>query len=277
MTKKVQISFAGCGGMYHYYLGIAKVIQDNFILDNVIFGGVSGGCIPAMLLLLDHCIDTVHYNLNKAIIEESSEFITGSLFRYYKIMRRHVNNFLESDSYKKVCGRLFVSLTNLNGFKNEIVSEWDSLDDFINCIQCSSFIPMTFEPKMWYNHRNTRYIDGGITNNCVIPYPDQPCIYLTPRKWRPYSYKWFWCYSDIKWAEQLYMWGKEDATNNIGEFASLLVAKPNSFLPKEILDKYYEEGLRINECNDEFTNIYDFESKEIEMTLFKLTENEYNL
>ena len=35
--------------------------------------------------------------------------------------------------------------------------------------------------------------------------------------WRSVNYNWIWCYSDDLWAEQLYKWGKEDATANIEE------------------------------------------------------------
>ena len=37
----VQISFAGCGGLYHYELGVAAVIQEHF---DTRYGALLGGC-----------------------------------------------------------------------------------------------------------------------------------------------------------------------------------------------------------------------------------------
>jgi hypothetical protein len=269
MENIVQISFAGCGGMYHYYLGIAKVIQDNFELDNVVFGGVSGGCIPGLLLLLNANIDNVHYDLNHAIIKESASSWTGSLWRYYNIMRKHIHEYLKPNDYNKVQNKLFISLTNLDSRKNEIICSWDSNEDLINCIQCSAFIPMTFEAKLWFNHRNSRYIDGGITNNFVKMFPDKPCIYITPRKWRKYHYSWFWCYSDVYWAEELYKWGKEDATNNIDEFTAYLKIKDDPFLSKELLLSSIKDHENKNDCSEDFYNISDMNASDVEMITYK--------
>jgi hypothetical protein len=128
---------------------------------------------------------------------------------------------------------------------------------------------MTFEAKLWYTHRNTRYIDGGITNNYVNVFPDSPCIYITPRKWRKYHYSWFWCYSDIYWAEELYKWGKEDATNNINEFTPYLKIKDEPFLERDFLLSTINEHIKKNECNEDFFHITDFSANEIEMNTIK--------
>ena len=221
----VQISFAGSGGMYHYYLGIAKVLQDNFELNNVIFGGTSGGCFPALLLVLDFDIDKVHYELNHKILEETANCWLGSLFNYNQICRKHLINYLDNESYKKAAGRLFISMTKLYPWKNEIISEWESVEDLVHCIQCSGFIPIIFEPKVWHWYRDGRYIDGGLTNNKVQIHNDRPHIYITTTMWREANYNWLWCYSDAMWAEQLYKWGKEDATEHLDDLGKHLRRK----------------------------------------------------
>ena len=221
----VQISFAGSGGMYHYYLGIAKIIQKHFELDNVVFCGASGGAFAAALLALNYDIDKVHYDLNRKILEESADSWIGSLFRYNYIVRKHVTDYFDINDYIKVKNKLFISMTQLYPWKNEIVCDWNSTSDLIECMQCSGFIPLLFEPKAWYWHRDTRYIDGGFTNNKVEIFPDKPHIYITTTKWRPANFNWIWCYSDVMWAEQLYKWGKEDAAENIEEFSKHLKSK----------------------------------------------------
>lgn len=226
----VQVSFAGSGGMYHYYLGIAKVLQDNFILDNVIFGGTSGGCFPALLLVLGKDIDSVHYSINRKILQEAADSWLGSLFRWNGIARKHMLEYLDEDSYKLANSRLHISMTKLYPWENEIVSEWESTEDMLHCIQCSSFIPIIFEPKLWHWHRDDRYIDGGVTNNRVHVHHDKPHIYIHTTMWRVPNYNWLWCYPDLMWAEQLYKWGKEDATKHLRELSAHLKLKPESEL-----------------------------------------------
>lgn len=228
MREPVQVSFAGSGGMYHYYLGIAKVLQDNFYLDNVIFGGTSGGCFPALLLVLGRDIDAVHYSINRTILEEAADSWLGSLFRWNGIARKHMLEYLDPDSYLLANGKLHVSITRVKPWGNEIVSEWLSNEDMINCIQCSSFIPLIFEPKIWHWYRDAHYIDGGLTNNKVHLYPDMPHVYITTTMWREANYNWLWCYSDLMWAEQLYKWGKEDAMEHLLELAEHLEPLPDS-------------------------------------------------
>ncbi len=230
MEEIVQISFAGSGGMYHYYLGVAKVLQDNFHLDNVIFGGTSGGCFPALLLVLGKDIDKVHYEVNRKILEEAADSWLGSLFRWNAITRKYITEFLDDDTHEQVNGRLHLSMTKVRPWGNEVVSEWESTEDLIQCIQCSSFIPLIFEFKVWHWHRDARYIDGGITNNKVHVHPDKPHIYITTTMWREASYNWLWCYTDLMWAEQLYKWGKEDATDHLHELAEHLRVKDSSLL-----------------------------------------------
>jgi hypothetical protein len=226
----VQISFAGSGGMYHYYLGVAKILQDNFHLDNVIFGGTSGGCFPALLLVLGKDIDKVHYEVNRQILEEAADSWMGSLFRWNAITRKYITEFLDDDTHEKVNGRLHLSMTKVRPWGNEVVSEWETTEDLIQCIQCSSFIPLIFEFKVWNWHRDARYIDGGVTNNKVHVHLDKPHIYITTTMWREVSYNWIWCYTDLMWAEQLYKWGKEDATDHLQEFAEHLRVKDTSLL-----------------------------------------------
>lgn len=227
--EKVQISFAGSGGMYHYYLGIAKVLQDNFDLQNVIFGATSGGCLPALLLLLGEDIDKIHYECNHKILSEVSGYWLGSLFNWNATVRKHVFNYLYDDVHTFVNNKLYISISKLQlgttPIQNEVISYWESKQDLIDCIQCSGFIPFIFEPQGWYWYRESRYIDGGFTNNCVKNSEEIPHIYITTDMWRQVNYNWIWCYSDAEWAEQLYKWGKEDASANLNVFSEHLKLK----------------------------------------------------
>lgn len=227
MNPNLQISFAGCGGMYHYYLGIAKIMQRELDLDNIVFSGSSGGCIPALLLLLGIDIDIIHYELNQEILKEVNAYKFGSLWIWNKIFRKHIHDFLDEDVHTKVDGKLFISITRFPSMKNEIISQWKDKQDLIDCIQASCFIPMAFEFRPWYIFRGNRYIDGAISNNMVVPLSTDsvPHIHIHTEKWRKANYNWIWCYTDRMWAEQLFKWGQEDALEHIEEFCKYTTRK----------------------------------------------------
>ena len=46
--------------MIAYYFGIAKYLQENYDLDNIIFGGVSGGAIVSTFLSLNHDLEKIY-------------------------------------------------------------------------------------------------------------------------------------------------------------------------------------------------------------------------
>lgn len=218
--RKRQIVFGGCAGMYHYFLGIAAVLQERFDLDDMIFAGVSGGCFPALCLALGLDVRNLHETWNREILKELNNGYLKAFTRLNGIVTQISRKHLPGDAHIRAKDKLFISLTEFPSLKNHIVHHWKDRDDLIECILASCFIPI-FDRRFWTYFDKIRYVDGGLSNNKPIPYPDLPYIYITTDRWREIPWHWYWCYTSEEWSDQLYLWGKEDALANIGEFIEL--------------------------------------------------------
>jgi hypothetical protein len=225
LAGKNQVVFGGCAGMYHYFLGIASVLQEKFDLSDVIFGGVSGGCFPALALLLDLPVRELHETWNKEILREIDKSYLKAFSRLNKIVFDKSKKYMPSDAHIKARDRLFISLTELPSLKNHIVHSWQTLDALLSCIQASCFIPI-FDRRFWTVFDQMKYVDGGLSNNKPIPYPEAPHIYITTNRWREIPLHWYWCYTSDKWSDTLFNWGAGDALLHLNEF---------DFLPRKKL------------------------------------------
>ena len=118
-----QVVFTGCGGMIAYYFGIAKFLQENYNLDNIIFGGVSGGSIIALFLNKKENIDSIKKYLDEMLIC-INECKTGSLFNTLDILRnilsKYINDKKDEDFFKNLNYKYFVSITGIYPEKKNI-------------------------------------------------------------------------------------------------------------------------------------------------------------
>lgn len=219
--KKKTIVFCGCGGLYNYSLGIAHVIQTiiknkHTNNPNINYIGISAGAFPALLLSLNLNINNLFSTFNKDFLGEISRLYFGALFNWYDYVRIYTKKYIPSDSYKT--NNLTISISVINTKKicleNRLVNKWDSNDELLDCITATSFIPI-FGKKLYTKYKNKKCIDGCLTHNYNNQKDTDEIIYIYPSKWRKTNFNWYYCYSDIKWAEKIYQWGIDDAKKNI--------------------------------------------------------------
>ena len=231
---KAQLIFNGCGGMYSYNLGVASVIQDNYDLSNVIISSASGGCFPAMALILEFNILQYFDTWNIPLLEEVNSHLFGAIGIWNRIVKKWTLKFLNKDKniYKKAISKLFCSITTCNILKkpyieNILISDWKSNEDLIDGMISSAFVPFFDMGKLTNLYRNKRCIDGSITNNNPIPYPelDIPKLVISYDMWRPEMDKsWYlvWCWSSPKWSRYLFELGRKDTLDNIEKIDTIL-------------------------------------------------------
>lgn len=216
-----QIIFGGCAGMYHYFLGIAHTLQERFKMDDVVFGCVSGGSFPALALILNLPIKDLHETWNKEILRELNNSPLRAFSRLNNIIFDKSRKYIPADAHIRAKDRLFISITEFPSLNNHIVHYWQSLDSLLACIQASCFIPI-FDTRFWTIFDQNKYVDGSLSNNKPIPYPEeQQFIYLTTNKWRQIPLHWYWCYTSESWSDQLFTWGVEDTLAHLDEFYDL--------------------------------------------------------
>lgn len=172
--KIISISPGGFKGVY--MLGLCVYIKHNFNLDNFIFSGASAGAWNSLILC---CKKDV--NCFKTDIVDYSIKNSNTLFDLEYSMKNKILEYYTTDDFD--LRRLYIGVTTLNGFHPEtkIFSNFNNLEDAINCCIASSHIPLVtggFINK--YNNMFT--FDGGFSRTPYLNISEN-VLHITPSIW----------------------------------------------------------------------------------------------
>lgn len=174
--KLISISPGGFKGFY--MLGTSAFIKENFNLDNYIFSGASAGAWNSLFMTFKHdplelVIKILDDKLNNAISINELEYIIK-----YKLL----NNYSEDDFDLK---KLFIGVTNFENMKIKtlIFSDFNTLEDALNCCIASSHIPYITGKTFLNKYQNMNTFDGGFSK---YPYLNviKPTLHITPEMWK---------------------------------------------------------------------------------------------
>jgi hypothetical protein len=174
--KLISISPGGFKGFY--MLGITTFIKENYGLDNFIFSGASAGAWNSLFMTYKHdpiefVIGMLDDKLNDAISIIDLEYVIK-----YKIL----NKYSENDFDLK---RLFIGVTSFEKLKikTHIFSDFDTLEDALNCCIASSHIPYITGSTFLNKYQNMNTFDGGFSK---YPYLNviKPSLHITPGMWK---------------------------------------------------------------------------------------------
>ncbi|XP_066525191.1 patatin-like phospholipase domain-containing protein 2 [Hoplias malabaricus] len=164
-----NISFAGCGFLGIYHIGVASCLQEQapFLVDNArhIYGA-SAGAITAAALVSGACLGEAGAGIIDVAKEARKRFL-GPMhpsFNLVKLMRTVMHRTLPPDGYSKATGRLGISLTRVTDGENVLVSKFSSNEELVQACVCSAYIPV-YSGLIPPTLQGVRYVDGGITDN----------------------------------------------------------------------------------------------------------------
>ncbi|CCD62148.1 PNPLA domain-containing protein [Caenorhabditis elegans] len=173
-AKNICLSFGGCGFLGSYQFGAAKMIFDHGkkLMKRVerYSGCSSGSLVAAMFIFNPEKISEAVEEIYK-MADEVNDKTLGAMSPGFVIsdrLRKVVEKFLPDD-VAKANDLLFVSVTKLKTWKNELISNFESKIDLIDCLMASCYHPMYSSglngkaPIL----RGEAYIDGGYSN--MIP------------------------------------------------------------------------------------------------------------
>lgn len=219
-----ELYFSGAGGFYPYFMGIAKFIQENYSLEDIVFTGNSSSSYITLLLALNIPIEDALVE-HKKIMKEISSFTFGPLYNYYDTAKKYIYNYFEKNIKinPKEINNLYIQITNTNDSYNPknweslFINNWDSLDDLFNCMKSSSFIPI-FGKSLTNEYRNMKCIDGGVNyylkNSSHSTLKFKESKYIHTNIWRDIPFTWYLIYTDPDWNNNLFEMGYEDASKN---------------------------------------------------------------
>ncbi|XP_057585234.1 patatin-like phospholipase domain-containing protein 2 isoform X2 [Hippopotamus amphibius kiboko] len=145
-----NISFAGCGFLGVYHIGVASCLQEHapFLVANAThIYGASAGALTATALVTGACLGEAGANIIEVSKEARKRFL-GPLhpsFNLVKTIRGCLLKTLPANGHERACGRLGISLTRVSDGENVILTHFNSKEELIQ-----------------------RYVDGGISDNLPL-------------------------------------------------------------------------------------------------------------
>ncbi|GJQ86181.1 bmm [Trypoxylus dichotomus] len=176
----MNLSFAGCGFMGIYHVGVAVCFRKyapHLLLNKI--SGASAGALAACGLLCDLPIGDFTSDVLRVATEARSRSL-GPFhpnFNIQKLLLEGLEKFLPEDAHLIVNGKLHISLTRVYDGKNVIVSQFNSKEELIAALSASCFIPF-FSGLLPPKFQGVRYMDGGFSDN--LPSLDENTITVSP-------------------------------------------------------------------------------------------------
>jgi len=214
--KNKQIITLAPGGIYGFYnVGTCYYLRQNYNFDDYIYSGVSAGAWNALFLSYKGDIkELLQYTVNDVIT--TTKNLHEVQLKLKKIL---LEKYTEDDFELE---KLFISVTVFEKYllQNNIYTDFENLEDAIDCCIASSNIPFITGNLILY-YKKYLSIDGGFVNN----------IYLTLKKPSFHIHK--------------NVWGKNYNLYNTFSFNNLY---------KLLLDGYYDAVVHKNFLDQIFIN-----------------------
>ncbi|XP_031687709.1 patatin-like phospholipase domain-containing protein 2 [Oncorhynchus kisutch] len=169
LTKEWNLSFAGCGFLGIYHIGVASCLSEQapyLIKGAAKIYGASAGSLSASMLASQASIAKCCEDVIETVMDARKRNL-GPLhpsFNPLKIIRSGLERDLPANAHTLASGRLCVSLTRVSDGQNVIVSEFKSKEELIQALLCSCFIPI-YCGLIPPSFQGVRYVDGGISDN----------------------------------------------------------------------------------------------------------------
>lgn len=173
VRDKKLITIAPGGYRGFYMMGICKFLRDNYNLDNYIFSGASAGSWISLLFCFNGKLSDIEdYLVDSSIQNEFSICKMENEFKN-RILKKYTTDDFD-------LRRLFIGITTIHNMRThtDIISNFDDLEDAINCCIASSHIPfITGGLRNIYKKKDT--FDGGFSK---YPYLNnkKPTLHITP-------------------------------------------------------------------------------------------------
>ena len=165
-----HITFSASAGCFTYLLGIAAFIQSNYDLTDCTFSGASGGAWSALLLAAERDIDYCFELLCKNGPQAMRPSVFGPYGQFHVSVSRVFEDIFNGiDVRRLVRDKLSITLTRLAWtplphLKCEIVRQFFSNQDVLDCIVASAAIPLVVNGKVYVRYRDWVCFDAAMTN-----------------------------------------------------------------------------------------------------------------
>lgn len=204
LTGKNIINIYPAGLKGFYEMGMSLYIKDNYNMENFVFSGASAGAWNTLLLAYKGNINDFKHLILDFNFTKLKNIYELQLKLKEQILLRFNNNDFDFN-------KMYIGVTVLEKmrFKNYIFTDFESLEDALNCIIASSNIPF-LTGKIIYKYRDKICFDGGFSKDSYIHHPNEKLIihsnlfsefnYMEPinqiDEWIDFNNKWIDIHND---------------------------------------------------------------------------------
>ena len=173
--KLISISPGGLKGFYE--LGVLSYIKDNYDMDKYIFSGASAGAWNALFMCYKNDTKQFVYHLLDYKLTQINNIKELKYFLKYKMISSYSNDDFD-------LRRLFIGVTTLKEFRpvTNIFSDFNSLEDAINCCIASSHIPLV-TGGLTNRYHDMYTFDGGFSKYPYLNFTEN-VLHITPSMWK---------------------------------------------------------------------------------------------
>jgi hypothetical protein len=172
--KLISISPGGMKGFY--LMGTLNYIKQNYDLNDYIYSGASAGAWNSLFMCFNKNPNDFVYKMLSSDLKKSKSINELEYSIKYKILK----SFSEYDFNLE---RLFIGVTTIqnNQFQTSIFSDFDNLEDAINCCIASSHIPL-ITGGLSNRYHDMYTFDGGFS---TYPYLNlsRSVLHVNPNMW----------------------------------------------------------------------------------------------
>ena len=171
--KLITVSPGGFKGFY--LLGILTFIKETYETNDLIYSGASAGAWNSLFMCYKGNSFPFIYNLLDNNIKKSKSILELEYFIKYKLLSNYNDDDFDLN-------KLFIGVTTIQNLipRTNIFSDFDTLEDAINCCVASSHIPF-ITGGITNKYHNMFTFDGGFSK---YPYLDRErLIHISPSMW----------------------------------------------------------------------------------------------
>ena len=222
LKNKSLITISPGGFKGFYLLGILTYIKENYDIENCIYSGASAGSWNSLFMCYKGDSLPFVYNLLDYNIRKIKSITEIEYYIKYKLLSK----YNEEDFDLR---RLFIGVTTVKNFTplTNIFSDFENLEDAINCCIASSHIPL-ITGGFTNKYHNMYTYDGGFSN---YPYlqTDNVILHVTPSMWYEFEKN-----------KQKHKQKNKQIINKIKKFSEYFSISKNNLL--ELFDDGYQDA-----------------------------------
>ena len=168
-AAEIDLVVSGGGLKGYYGVGAVHVLLRHLNANNIAVRRVSGTSAGAWVCFFILTNMSAAYWLETYYaLQRNPEAHVCDVYR--EIWHQWMKHVIPEDTYKKVCGRLFITTTVLTpwGLRENVISQYKSNDDIFEACSASSQIPYVTAKSFAIKFQGMYHLDGGLVNNCPI-------------------------------------------------------------------------------------------------------------